>query len=103
MLNIVVDVFWRLSSVILVYVDNEFNVIELNDPALIFPLTYKLPMHVVLAFNVVYPLTFKLLIHVIGCDNCLTATYDNEDEVVIFAGVGINAKSPIIALKIHVY
>ena len=37
--------------------------------------------------------------HVIGCDNCLTATYDNEDEVVIFAGVGINAKSPHNGVK----
>ncbi len=51
-------------------------------------------IYVTLLFNVVYPLTFKLLIHVIGCDNCLTSTYDNADDVVIFSGVGSIPKSP---------
>ncbi len=50
--------------------------------------------HVTSLFNVVSPLTFKLLIHVIACDNCLTTTYDNADDVVIFAGVGSIPKSP---------
>ncbi len=35
----------------------------------------------------------------IGCDNCLTTTYVNDVDVVVFTGVGISAKSPYVGVK----
>ena len=56
------------------------------------------------AFNAVnklhvkFPLTFNDDKHVIGCDICLTTTYDEEVDVIPF-GVGCNPKSPYEGVK----
>ena len=57
------------------------------------PFTLNLFIHERLSLNDVYPLTFKDDIQVIGCFNCVTTPYVDELDV-IFAGVGINDKSP---------
>ncbi len=74
-------------------------VVEFIELQVKIPLIFKLFIHVTSLLNVVYPLTFKLLIHVIGCDIFWITTYDRDVDVVIFDGVGANAKSPYVGVK----
>ncbi len=46
------------------------------------------------------PQIFKQLMHVIACDNCWTTTCVNDDDVVIFSGVGSIPKSSHKGVKI---
>ena len=52
----------------------------------------------VILLHIKLPLTFNDDKHVIGCDICLTTTYDEEVEVMPF-GVGNNPKSPYEGVK----
>ena len=65
---------------------------------MVIPLTFNELFMVVLFDNVVYLLTFNDDKHVIGCDICLTTTYDDDVDVIPL-GVPNNPKSPYEGVK----